>query len=196
MQTNDLNEKQDGEYTTSRSGADTSEFGDRKQRKGAETDTSNFSGTHTTGGAQDVRGEISGPVISGSKGHHVAKLPNGLLKFPEIIIPDDMRQELNIPNAVFAKLSSLGSLGRIPRFNHSVNSNAISDTESALTIGRWGEELVVQYLLLSHPNGTVKWMNELQESGCCYDIELTVDSRTTCIIKEAEVKEKMENDIT
>lgn len=40
-------------------------------------------------------------------------------------------------------------------------------------VGRWGEALVHQLLLLQHPDATVRWVNELVETGLAYDHEVT-----------------------
>lgn len=39
-------------------------------------------------------------------------------------------------------------------------------------VGRWGEALVYQLLLLTRPGATVNWVNEREESGLGYDLEL------------------------
>jgi len=39
-------------------------------------------------------------------------------------------------------------------------------------VGRWGEALVYQYLLVHYPRATVTWVNKDAESMSCYDIKL------------------------
>lgn len=39
-------------------------------------------------------------------------------------------------------------------------------------VGRWGEALVFQFLLMQHPRATVTWVNKDAESMACYDIKV------------------------
>jgi hypothetical protein len=44
---------------------------------------------------------------------------------------------------------------------------------AAQATGRWGEALVYQYLLASHPHSTVVWENEKEETKAPFDLKLT-----------------------
>ena len=56
---------------------------------------------------------------------------------------------------------------------NTILSEALSSKADQLrAIGRWGECLVYQYLLLNHPQNSVTWLNEIDESNASYDIKL------------------------
>ena len=40
-------------------------------------------------------------------------------------------------------------------------------------VGRWGEQLVYQYLLQRHSDWTIEWVNEHTESKAFYDVKMT-----------------------
>ena len=50
---------------------------------------------------------------------------------------------------------------------------AHSGTKSNAEIGRWGEAVVFNYLLLTQSNAVVEWVNETQETLASYDIIVT-----------------------
>ena len=57
--------------------------------------------------------------------------------------------------------------------NPPTNTNANSTiNETDLAIGRWGEEFVYRYLLWKYPNAQIQWMNQNQESGQPFDIQI------------------------
>ena len=55
-------------------------------------------------------------------------------------------------------------------------------------VGRWGEALVYQYLLMSSPTSVVKWMNEKEETKAAYDIVVTDRSGSWSSTRYIEVK--------
>ena len=46
-------------------------------------------------------------------------------------------------------------------------------------VGRWGEALVYQYLVLEYPTATVTWVNHDSETMSCYDIRIEQPMRSS-----------------
>lgn len=63
-------------------------------------------------------------------------------------------------------IPSLALKSCLPRLN---NAGTMSNAE----IGRWGEAVVFNYLLLTQTNAVVEWVNETQETLASYDIVVT-----------------------
>ena len=69
-----------------------------------------------------------------------------------------------------------------------------SDNETDVGIGRRGEEFVYRYLQWKYPNAQVRWINEQQETGYPYDIQMVrketgnqvelIEVKTTRILKQ------------
>ena len=56
--------------------------------------------------------------------------------------------------------------------NYSSGSNTANSAVTIKDVGRWGEALVYQYLLVQYPAATVTWVNKDEESMACYDLKI------------------------
>ncbi|CAF1159144.1 unnamed protein product [Didymodactylos carnosus] len=84
--------------------------------------------------------------------------------------------------------------GICPDIVHHTNDDQSCPTKSDWVTGRWGEELVYNYLKWKHrsqgKNIHITWLNETSESGEPYDI-IIEDSKNTC--DYIEVKSTVSN---
>ncbi len=91
-------------------------------------------------------------------------------------------QHIRISNFADIALSP-STLPNLP----TVTSSASAGNETDLVIGRRGEEFVYRYLLWKYPDAQIQWVNQHQETGQPFDIQI-VHKETGNQIDLIEVK--------
>ena len=56
--------------------------------------------------------------------------------------------------------------------NYNGNSSYSGNSINIKDVGRWGEALIYQYLLVQYPTAAVTWVNKDAESMACYDLKI------------------------
>lgn len=88
------------------------------------------------------------------------------------IIPFEGRLAMGALRCTPGLIETIELSALLPWCRHNTLPHSTNKTELLRSIGRWGESLVYQHLLLQYPNRTVTWLNEQEESNASYDLKL------------------------